>query len=93
VDILGTDYPYGMSYVAGHRKVQFEAIAGDDKADYETLAKLIALADVAAYTFCRWDNLLEFPPTAYTKTSFYSTPSQTLTSYLIISVDVLVQLN
>lgn len=60
-DILATDFPYGMDYQGNHRKVKFDKVAGDEKADYDTLRTLIEMADSAAYTFCRWDNLQEFP--------------------------------
>ena len=61
VDVMCSDFPYGMGLQSNHSAVQFDKIVGDDEADYETLAKLIALADSDAYTFCRWDNLTEFP--------------------------------
>lgn len=60
-DVLLTDFPYGMSWMGNHRIVPLGKIVGDEKADYETLAKFIDLANVAAYTFCRWDNLMELP--------------------------------
>jgi hypothetical protein len=60
-DLLLTDFPYGQKYLSAHRIQQFDEIVGDEKADYETLTKLVELANVAAYTFCRWNNLMEFP--------------------------------
>jgi len=60
-NVLITDPPYGLKFQSNHRAVAFEAIAGDDAYDYETLEKLINLSDSAAYAFCRWDNIFDWP--------------------------------
>jgi len=60
-DLLLTDPPYGMNFQSNYRKQKHKKIAGDDKLDTEFIAKLISLADFAAYVFCRWDNLHEMP--------------------------------
>jgi len=60
-DALATDFPFGIAWQSGHRIVQMDMIAGDQCADYDLLREMIKMADNFAFTYCRWDNLMEFP--------------------------------
>ncbi len=59
VDLVVTDPPYGMNFVSGHRKVEYEPIVGDDLLPIETIKSLIGVPRLASYFWCRWDNLWE----------------------------------
>lgn len=61
VDILLTDPPYGMNFQSNYRTVKHLKIANDGTLDVEFLLRAIAIAQRAAYIFCRWDNLSEMP--------------------------------
>jgi len=60
-NVLLTDPPYGCQWKSGHRINSFDPIHGDDAYDFETLRTLVNNSDVAAYAFCRWDNLFDWP--------------------------------
>lgn len=60
-DLVITDPPYGMSFQSNYRKVKHSAVAEDDSAPIVTVRKFVELARNAAYVFCRWDNLNQFP--------------------------------
>lgn len=59
IDLVVTDPPYGMNYVSNMRREKHRAIAGDGAYPEETVKKLLSLPRLAAYFFCRWDNLWE----------------------------------
>ena len=59
VDLVVTDPPYGINFVAGKRKGKFGLIHGDDHLPVETIKLLIETPRIASYFFCRWDNLWE----------------------------------
>lgn len=61
VDLVVTDPPYGMSFVSGHRAVQYRPIHGDDRLDVDAINEIVCRASRAAYVFCRWDNLPDMP--------------------------------
>lgn len=60
-DLLLTDPPYGMSFQSNRREVKHDRIEGDDILPLDTITNAIAIADNAAYVFCRWDNLQQMP--------------------------------
>jgi DNA modification methylase len=58
VPLVITDPPYGMRFVSGHRNVLHRPILGDTAFPRELVRQSIAKASMAAYVFCRWDNLV-----------------------------------
>lgn len=59
VDLVITDPPYGLNFVSGHRKVEYNPIVGDDALPVATLKQLIEIPRLGSYIYCRWDNLWE----------------------------------
>jgi DNA modification methylase len=55
IDLVVTDPPYGMNLKPS--RDYHRAIHGDDHFPVETLKRIIAIPRIAAYLFCRWDNL------------------------------------
>ena len=55
IDLVVTDPPYGMN-LQPWRKDQ-RRIPGDDRFPVDTMKRLIEVPRLAAYFFCRWDNL------------------------------------
>ena len=61
-DLVIADPPYGMAFQSNYRAEKHGPIVGDGRLDIETIYKAITCASVAAYVFCRWDNLRDMPP-------------------------------
>lgn len=60
-DLVLTDPPYGMSFQSNHRAVKHARLAGDDELPLDLIWLAISTANVAAYVFCRWDNIPQMP--------------------------------
>ncbi len=61
-DMVVTDPPYGMSFQSNYRAEKHAPIVGDGALDVGMIHRIITHASVAAYVFCRWDNLGDMPP-------------------------------
>ncbi len=61
-DLVVTDPPYGMEFQSSYRIVKHDKIEGDNRLPIELIRFAISIATRAAYIFCRWDNLPDFPP-------------------------------
>ena len=55
-----SDPPFGMAFQSNYRKVQHDAIAGDDDPGLLAWACQIPVLH-SRYVFCRWDNLTDIP--------------------------------
>jgi site-specific DNA-methyltransferase (adenine-specific) len=64
IPLVITDPPYGMAFISGHRQLAHEPIFGDTTFPTELVRLAINKARMAAYVFCRWDNLMSghLPP-------------------------------
>ena len=60
-DLLLTDPPYGMEYQSNYRKQKHRKIQNDSQLPLSEIYLALSKADVAAYVFCRWDNLPQMP--------------------------------
>jgi site-specific DNA-methyltransferase (adenine-specific) len=60
-DLCLTDPPYGMEFQSNHRTVKHAKIHGDSELPIDAIWLAIGKSDVAAYVFCRWDNLHQMP--------------------------------
>jgi len=61
VDLVLTDPPYGMNFRSNHRWEKHDIIFGDSELPRDLIDKAIHQANMAAYVFCRWDNLEQMP--------------------------------
>jgi site-specific DNA-methyltransferase (adenine-specific) len=61
VDLVLMDPPYGINFQSNYRIIKHNKIIGDNILPHDKICMALGKAKRAAYAFCRWENIHEFP--------------------------------